>query len=352
MGGACSTEGLTLQFDQVPCGGDPKSREGHVLAECSGGKLVVFGGTDEDRAVHVLGPDGAWSVAGEAPARVGAACASSGETVFVFGGVDPEQGCWLNELLMLDTAARTVARVAAGADGPSPRDKAALVAAGGFLVLFGGFGPLADDPMRLGEDEGVEEEEEDNEEDEGMDPAKFGWCNDLFVFGAQQQSWRAVAASNPPPARAAHAMTLSGGRLWVFGGKTAAARVADLWSIGLAEVLQGAPGLAWTLHEAPQGVAPSGRSFHALVAVPESPRLLLFGGRDNEDARLADVHVYDPQLHSWAQPSFCANVPADFAGAGALRGGDLVLHGVEGAFVAASLAPVRTAKIALPEKHE
>jgi hypothetical protein len=147
-------------------------------------------------------------------------------------------------------------------------------------------------------------------------------------------------------------MALSGGRLWVFGGKTAADRVADLWSIGLAEVLQGAPGAAWTLHATPQGVPPSGRSFHAMAAVPDSSRLLVFGGRDNEDLRLADVHVYDPQLHAWAQPSFCANVPTEFAGAGIVRGGALVLHGVDGAFVAADLTPVRTAKIALPERHE
>ncbi len=350
MGGACSTEGLELRFRPVACGDDKKSREGHAVACVSGGRLVVFGGMEgDDAAVHVLGSDGTWSVAGRAGGRIGAAAAGFGDSAFFFGGVDPEQGCWLNELLEVNVATNTVTSIAPGLDGPLPRDKAALVCAGAFLVLFGGFGPVVDDPMAAGQDEDDLDEGDEDEEEEGMDPAKFSWFNDLHLYSIQNKTWRAAAIGNAPAPRAAHAMCLAGGRIWLYGGKTKEERASDLWSVAVADVLQNTPGAAWTHHELPRGIAPSGRSFHALVPLPNSNRLLLFGGCDNAEVRQSDVHVYDPELKAWAQPSFCENVPAEFSGAAVVRGDELVLHGLNGAFVSADLAPVRAAKIALPQ---
>lgn len=176
---------------------------------------------------------------------------SCDDGVFLFGGVDPEQGCWLNELLHLKLDEKRIDTIGPGAEGPTPRDKvrtnlffvlrahsfiskASLISAGAFLLLFGGFGPVFDDPMQAGADDD-EDDDEDDEEEEGMDPAKvwkalpflfmvfiysqFRWFNDLFVFSTQHKTWRLASVANPPPPRAAHGMCLTAGRIWIFGGK-------------------------------------------------------------------------------------------------------------------------------------
>ena len=251
-------------------------------------------------------------------------------------------------MLIFDASSKQMDVVPAAFDGPSPRDKAALVACGGNLLLFGGFGPMALDAMEPAD--GSDSDEQDSE-DPGMDPAKFTWFNDLWVFNIAQRSWRQVQVQSAPPARAAHSMCLEQGRLWLFGGKSATGRVGDLWSLPVAEALNPTPTTAWTLLS-PSGVAPSGRSFAVLVTAPgQSGRLVLWGGMDNADARLADLHVYDPELNAWAQPSHVADPPADFLGAGVVHGNSLVLLGGP-VFASASLAPVVSAKLSLPPPPE
>jgi hypothetical protein len=65
-----------------------------------------------------------WEVFGaKSVERVGACAASSGDEVFLFGGVDPEQGCWMNEMSVLDLNTKQISVVGPGLTGPSPRDK-------------------------------------------------------------------------------------------------------------------------------------------------------------------------------------------------------------------------------------
>jgi amphiphysin len=356
MGNALVTEGLELSFCQLPQA-TFEPREGHVFVQANRG-LVCFGGNSQtaaeddagDTRVYVLGEnEQAWTVKGQAPHRMGGASAVINDKVYVFGGISPEQGCWLADILVYNVSSGTTEVLPASFDGPSPRDKCALVAVGGNLFLFGGFGPQV-----AGESDGGEEEsdEDDPEEDPGMDPAKFKWFNDLYVYSVENKKWRLCHTKNPPPVRAAHSMCLSGGRLWIFGGKSLGGRVNDLWSIKVADVLQNNPEMAWEQHT-PQGVAPAGRSFHSLVAVPNSNRLLLFGGVDNGDAKLSDLHVYDPEVNGWAQPSFVGGTDkvAGFLGAVTVKDSTLYLNG--GPVLASlDMTPIVSAKITVPPPPE
>jgi hypothetical protein len=135
--------------------------------------------------------------------------------------------------------------------------------------------------------------------------------------------------------------------------KTETGRANDLWSVALADILQENPETAWKNHSSSQGVIPSGRSFHVMASIPHSAsRFVVVGGRDNADAVLADVHVYDSELDAWAQPNFCENVPLSFAGTGVVRGDHLVMHGANDTFVSADMSKLRTSSIALPPPQQ
>ena len=193
MGNACTTSDMTLSFSSILApNAKVLSREGHVVVCVRNESLVLWGGAVEDHSVYLLNHEGKWDILAPTPERVGSCGAAVGDRVFLFGGVDPEQGCWLNEMLELDLVTKQISSIGPGVGGPTPRDKVEIVAktvlltccskffyvleasliTGGpaFLLLFGGFGPVFDDPMQAGDDD--EAEDEDDEEEEGMDPAK------------------------------------------------------------------------------------------------------------------------------------------------------------------------------------
>ena len=273
---------------------------------------------------------------------MGAASAVVGSKLYAFGGVSPGQGCWLADMLIVDVAkdGNTLETIPASFDGPSPRDKAAMVACGGHLILFGGFGPLPLDPEAM-----QEESDSEDSEDGGMDPAKFQWFDDLWIFNIANRKWRRIQSLKSPPARAAHSMSLSGGRVWLFGGKSQGGRVADLWSVGASDLFQNSASIEWQMHDA-GGVIPSGRSFQTLVPISNS-RLLLFGGTDNSDLRLNDIHIYDCEINAWAQPSFISEAPIDFLGSATVHENHLILLGGP-TFATADLSPAISAKFTLP----
>ncbi len=93
-------------------------------------------------------------------------------------------------------------------------------------------------------------------------------------------------ADPPPPARQLYALAVVGSgdaaqRAFVFGGgDQERAKLADLWSLQLDE-------LSWQ-KEAPTGRGPSGRSGAAMVAEPSGTRVLLFGG-ETKGGAVGDV---------------------------------------------------------------
>jgi Galactose oxidase, central domain len=86
----------------------------------------------------------------------------------------------------------------------------------------------------------------------------------------------------PPPARQLYALAIGGAgqgteRAYIFGGGDEdRAKLADLWSLEL-------NGLAWR-EETPTGRPPSARSGATMVADPSGSRLLLFGGQTTSGA--------------------------------------------------------------------
>ena len=85
------------------------------------------------------------------------------------------------------------------------------------------------------------------------------------------------ALSVAPPARQLYGLASLGDRAWVHGGGAAdGSKLGDLWELDLST-------LAWT-ERATSGDQPSGRTGAALVADPETGRLLLFGGLTDDGA--------------------------------------------------------------------
>jgi hypothetical protein len=123
---------ITLSFSPVLAPGKKVfSREGHTIASVKN-ELVLWGGAqldDEnpDGNVFVL-KEGEWKplLSDASSFRIGACSASCGESVFLFGGVDPDQGCWLNDILQLDLVSRQISAFGPGANGPTPRDKGSV----------------------------------------------------------------------------------------------------------------------------------------------------------------------------------------------------------------------------------
>ena len=239
--------------------------------------------------------------------RSGACCSViAGREVFLFGGLNQEVG-WMANLVKLDSQNMKYESWNEIANEPCARDKFSMVNVGGNLVVFGGFGPSLDDGfssagelMSQGEDEepnsgdemNVEEDIEEAEQ-RSMSSAKFRWFNDMHIFNLQKKQWRTVVTDAAPPPRAAHGMCVSGGFIYVFGGKSLDGRVNDLWRIPVVDILQeDKPELTpcWTMLTA-GGILPSARSFHSFHSIPDSDRLIVFGGMDNNNTHLNDVHV-------------------------------------------------------------
>jgi hypothetical protein len=102
------------------------------------------------------------------------------------------------------------------------------------------------------------------------------WAYDLSSTG--EGSWLALSPSGIPPASrsgAAIAFDTGGKRAVIFGGRTGASAVGDLWEIDFASDANG----AWAQIAATGGPQP--RSGSTAVLIEPDARFVLFGGLDN-----------------------------------------------------------------------
>ena len=228
-----------------------------------------------------------------------------GRAVVLLGGMSATAG-FLSDAHVLDTASWSWSAVAAQADAFSPRDKLSAVAVGTRVFVFGGFGPgrAADSEDSSGGEEGGDGGEGGGSEDGGgsdsgsEEGASFTWFNDLHVLQHEGGSWKwqaPVTQGDAPAPRAAHAAAVVGARMLLFGGRCAAGRSNDCFSLDVST-------MTWA-QEKPSGAPPAARSFAVLASVNPSPGLLCFGGVGADGTQLDSLDVLDMRgTLAWAQP--------------------------------------------------
>ncbi|KAL3866524.1 hypothetical protein ACJMK2_043817 [Sinanodonta woodiana] len=312
-------------------------REGQCT--CShGNKMYIFGGvlqsdTEilESNELHCFDIDTkTWSkvvVKGQIPPpRSAASLVSVGNKLLLFGGLSQECG-WFDDVHIFDTEISTWQLLETEGRRPSPRDKLQAVAFPPFIYYFGGFGPkiLPDDDS---DDDGEEmdDEEVEVEEIQEQDGAEFVWFNDLFVLDTSTRKWSQPMQMNlgVPTARAAHAMCGVGRNLVIFGGRDTECRRNDLHIFNIDT-------RKWDMHLTVKGRLPEPRSFHTATAVGN--RVVVMGGRGNNNEHFADFHVFDTDTKEWLQPKVKGKFPTARGQHSAVTVGDyLVLFGGSGRF--------------------
>ena len=117
-----------------------------------------------------------------------------------------------------------------------------------------------------------------------------GYLNDTWAYDCATNSWTNRNPTNPPPARAYHALTYetTAGRVILFGGSSSGGYLNDTWGYNYTTN-------AWIPYNPTN--PPPARSGHAMVYDPAG-KVMLFGGY-NGSVYLNDTWVYDYTTNSW-----------------------------------------------------
>ncbi|EFJ23290.1 flagella associated protein 50 [Selaginella moellendorffii] len=134
---------------------------------------------------------------------------------------------------------------------------------------------------------------------------------------------RFESAPGGPPMRSHHSMTEAGPILYMFGGNIPNyGKVDDLYTFDLRTLLWAKPGTS--------GNAPAPRDGHA-AAYDGHKRLYIFGGRNEENKLLNDLHYLDVKSMSWYQPLVEGTVPSIREGASlSVAANQVILFGGRG----------------------
>lgn len=314
-------DSVDLDGDQHVCRGVPNAG----LADLPGG-------------LRPLEPDAPHLLLSAPLARCGATAAvlpDACDAVVVFGGfVQPtraagamHRGGHTNTLHVLETRTLLwVAADAAGAGGltllgkrPFPRDKHACVVHAGRLIVFGGWGTWAYDrgwgPRPAGTSTPLYGGAELwTPEGRGV----TGWINTCDVLCTRRLRTHHELRWLEPPSdmgdrpspRAAHTLTAMGdGTALMFGGRSRAGRLNDLYELDLEQ-------LRW-VQLCAAGPTPPARSWHTAVAL-DRHRLCIIGGLSDGELPvvLGCTWLFDRRSNSWSRlaPSPHCHEPAQLGG--------------------------------------
>lgn len=129
------------------------------------------------------------------------------------------------------------------------------------------------------------------------------WSSELWSFSFHSSTWTMSSAGGGPQALEGSAMASVGSKLYVFGGSDATRVASDqLFSFDTG------PSGAWT--NIVNLNTPMARSYHSLVALDTSQKLLLFGGVDASLQLLGDLHEVEVLNPVWASVSATGSAPA------------------------------------------
>jgi len=120
------------------------------------------------------------------------------------------------------------------------------------------------------------------------------WNNQLISFDLTTQLWELhPLVGNSPSARAAHSAVLipDKSKVIIFGGRLQDQRMNDMYMLDL-------PSMVWEKVDTNEG--PCGRSWHSTVAI-DSNRILLFGGFSQDCIPLDDSWFFDMERRRWTQ---------------------------------------------------
>lgn len=213
-------------------------------------------------------------------------------------------------------------------EAPSPRDKHlcfAMPCDEGAVYVYGGFGP----------DETAREDEDEEGEGEGF--AAFKWFDDLYRLDLTSWVWEKVVSAKgiaPSPRAAAACCVLGDERLLVFGGRGAAGRLNDTYTLEWQRSGDGGGGaeskavLVWTRHGEGADVVPAPRSFHAMHCMPSAASnaaAFLFGGIDAENTLRNDLWALDTRDMRWRDVSAAEGGCEPRAGAVLASSGDTLV---------------------------
>ncbi|XP_060569590.1 kelch domain-containing protein 1-like [Ruditapes philippinarum] len=288
-------------------------REGQCA--CSqGNNMYVFGGVINDGENHIEScellkfnvVDLTWTLIdakGTLPEPLSAASlVSVGNKLYLFGGLNQETG-WQDSLYVFDTDTSTWSKIDGEGKKPSARDKLQGCVMDSCIYYFGGFGP-----QLTGDEDDEDWEDMDDSDDDVIDEAKtqkaaqFGWFNDLYSFDTATNKWSQPMHMNlgVPKARAAHGMCSVGRNLLIFGGRDTEKRTNDLHIFNVDT-------RKWELDMKINGERPVARSFHTATAVGK--RMVVMGGRGQDNNHLADFHIFDTETKEWMQPEVLGDTP-------------------------------------------
>ncbi|MBO3745999.1 hypothetical protein J5X84_07970 [Streptosporangiaceae bacterium NEAU-GS5] len=269
--------------------------------------VILAGGTPASAS------QGVWRrlpVSGQPPTERSAPVAAAlGSSIYLFGGVRDDfatgQNTFLNDLRRFDT--RTgVWRLLSPHGGPPPARAfgvAAAQASTGRVFVFGG---------------GT------------FDNFSLSPLNDLWAYSAAANTWTELhPRTSAPAARSGPVMWISGDRLYLFGGITAAfATLNDLWAYDLRAntwtelIPDGAPGSPPARHVAQAGGAEVGGVF------------TIYGGETIDATgnfvQLNDTWQLRVATRTWTRVTFPSGgdiAPPRNYGAAATIGQNLYLHG-------------------------
>ena len=167
---------------------------------------------------------------------------------------------------------------------PSPRNGHSVWEYKGRLLTFGGGGP----PLK-----GYLNNHGDFNGDDHYYGTNPGQNNQLLCYYPLTEDWRNLKPSGTiPKPRASHASTISGDKVWIYGGySTDPFRVYDeLYQLNMVS-------LTWTKIQSGQ-LRPRCRKMCSLTAVTEN-QIVLHGGRSTSNEILSDTWIFDLSLLSW-----------------------------------------------------
>lgn len=316
------------------------TREGQCACG-HGNNMYVFGGVIQHQNGHVesndlLCFDGVmckWRLVeakGTLPEpRSSASLVCVGDKLYLFGGLSQEFG-WFDKMHVFDIEKSCWSELQCEGTRPSARDKLQGTVVDNCIYYFGGFGPKF-----AGVDEEWEDLDEDDddvlEEERHQQAAQFGWFNDLFVFDTATNKWSQPMHMNlgVPTARAAHGMCTVGRNIVIFGGRDTEKRTNDLHIFNVDT-------RKWDLDATYTGQWPASRSFHTCTAVGH--RVVVTGGRSQDNSHFGDLHIFDTETRQWLQPKASGDLPgARGQHSMAVAGNQLVLFGGSSEFSAETM---------------
>jgi hypothetical protein len=132
-----------------------------------------------------------------------------------------------------------------------------------------------------------------------------GKFDDTWAFDLASKSWTKLATGGGPSARDYTQMVYepTGGSIVLFGGSDASEDRNDLWAFDV-------EANTWTELK-PSGILPQAREGHGMVYEPNTDRVLVFGGLNNDSGELLnDLWAYDLATNTWTLLNPSGSLPA------------------------------------------